>query len=277
MRKKFKDMCGMYVLIVLLFMIMGCTGSVGPQGPQGVAGKNGKDGVQGPQGPRGLEGHAGVPGLPGLDGANSSELIRAKCMNFSNLYSANKDQFNSGLVNIPFNHMIGTESTFVGFEDPVVQDNLYAGMDYNQGYATALKSVIDKLLLSPSKPDMIGAAKRLLNVIRDIGAYVGDVVDRNRANVILSSHTLGRVIAIKGQDFLLDLVFLLDTMLLLRFSLIKDIHSILTSVKDLQDVERIKDALSPIIGFGSSIDARVYGKTISSLEGLKAEIERKVQ
>ncbi|WP_247067469.1 collagen-like triple helix repeat-containing protein [Borrelia puertoricensis] len=276
-------MCGMYVLIVLLFMIMGCTGSVGPQGPQGpqgVAGKNGKDGVQGPQGPRGLEGRVGVPGLPGLpglDGASSSELIRTKCMNFSNLYSANKDQFDSNLVNIPFNHMIGTESTFVGFDDPVVQDNLYAGMDYNQGYATALKSVIDKLLLSPSKPDMIGAAKRLLNVIRDIGAYVGDVVDRNRANVILSSHTLGRVIATKRQYFLLDLIFLLDTMFLLRFSLIKDIHSILTSVKDLQDVERIKDALSPIISLGSSINVRVYGQTGSSLEGLKAEIERQVQ
>ncbi|AHF45571.1 hypothetical protein X966_p0120 (plasmid) [Borrelia parkeri HR1] len=221
----------------------------------------------------------GMPGMPGRDGNVGAGLLRVKFRSLSNAYSANKDQFDYGSVNIPFDHQLGTDKTFIGFEDNVVKNNLYAGMDYNQNFAEALEIVISKLLNSVSAANNAGisTAQTLMNVIRDIGAYVGDVVEQGRANVILTSDILDKFILSKEQDVLLDLVSLLDTMFFLRFNLIKEIYSILNSVKDMQNIDRVQDALSPIVNVGASIYVQVYGNTITSLQGLKAEIEKKAK
>ncbi|BDU63331.1 hypothetical protein BOFE_08710 (plasmid) [Candidatus Borrelia fainii] len=201
-----------------------------------------------------------------------------KYLTIYNACFANRGHFDRSLINIPFEYQVDNAYVFLEFDDLDVQENLYAGMDYNQEFVKILEKVINNLLNSvlTANDSKILTISKLMGVIKDIGFFVSNLVGPSNKNVILSKDIIDQVILNKEQNVLIELASLIDTVFFFRFNLIKEIYLILTSLQNMQDMKKVQEVLSPIIEIGGSIHMRIYGYTINSLQGLISEIKSKV-
>ncbi|AHH11149.1 hypothetical protein bcCo53_001145 (plasmid) [Borrelia coriaceae] len=239
----------MYVIMSLGFLIVGCSDLLSPQvGPSEKS----------------------------YDVNAAVALLKIKYKNFKGSYFANKPIFDPQKVKIPFNHVHNNVPTFPDFNDEV-KDHLYAGIGYDQDYASKLENIVGKLLNAVDNAgEYLAAAKALCDVLSNVGQYFYDVISKIGPGDILDRDNLDKIVASKDEYDLVELVALLDRMLFLRYNVIDKIGDILVLADKAQGIANIKDCLLPIIDNNANLYRSINGNTTGSLKGLRDAIERRV-